>query len=184
MNARPEPDVLPGSGRPLHRLAGAIVLLLLSLPSCSTDVPEDDAATTDPTLLPARADYRTHCGACHGTSGRGAPHLFPPLRGASWVNADPGLPIRVILHGLEGPVSVGGERYMNRMFPLGHRLSDEQVARILTYVRASWGNRSSPVTAAEVRRIRDATADRSRPWTASELETLPDGSGREEPGPG
>lgn len=151
--------------------AGSI-LIAVGATACSAPEPEDDAATLSPELLPARSEYRTHCSACHGRNGAGAPRLYPPLRGSSWVNGDPEIPIRAVLHGLEGPITVEGEEFMNKMTPLGDRLADKQIARILTYVRASWGNTAPPVTEAEVARVRAATAGRSEPWTAPELEAL------------
>jgi mono/diheme cytochrome c family protein len=36
-------------------------------------------------------------------------------------------------------------------------LSDQQLADIATFVRASWGNNGSAVTASEVRALREAT---------------------------
>jgi mono/diheme cytochrome c family protein len=88
------------------------------------------------------------------------------------VNGNPEIPIRAVLHGLEGPITVEGEDFMNKMTPLGERLADKQIARILTFVRASWGNAAPPVTEAEVARVRAATADRTDPWTAPELEAI------------
>lgn len=134
--------------------------------------PADDIAATDPSFLPARSEFRMVCAACHGKMGRGASSLFPPLRGSPWASADPGIPIRIVLHGLEGPLTVQGEDYMNRMAPLGDRLDDERVARILTYVRASWGNSGGPVTPEEVAAVRRETAGRDRPWTEPELREL------------
>ena len=49
-------------------------------------------------------------------------------------------------------------------------LTDEQIADVLTFVRASYGQQSSPVTAAEVKALRAATGTREKPWTAVELE--------------
>jgi len=131
------------------------------------DVP--DAASADPSLLPARQLYRVHCSACHGRNGEGAKNLFPPLIGPTWVVGDPGRPIRIVLHGLEGTLSLGGAVYMNRMPPLGARLGDGEVASILTYVRASWGNRAPPVAPQEVADIRAETSTRDRPYRVEEL---------------
>ena len=139
-------------------------------------MPEDDAARLNPDLLPARADYRNHCSACHGKRGNGAARLFPPLRGSEWVNGNAEIPIRTVLHGLRGPLTVEGQKYMNSMAPLGHRLSDAQMAGILTYVRASWGNDGEAVSEAEVTRVRAVTADRTEPWTEDELRPLLDES--------
>jgi len=136
------------------------------------DQPEDDAAAADPSFLPARAEFRMQCAACHGKRGRGSAGLFPPLRGSDWANADPGIPVRVVLHGLDGPLTVGGVEYLNRMAPLGDRLTDEQIATILTYVRASWGNRGTVVTADQVAAVRRETAGKQKPWTELELRNL------------
>jgi len=48
-------------------------------------------------------------------------------------------------------------------------VTDEQIADVLTFVRASYGQQASPVTAAEVKSVRDANAKREQPWTAAEL---------------
>lgn len=134
--------------------------------------PDDDIAATDPSFLPVRSEFRMVCAACHGKNGRGASSLFPPLRNSAWASADPAVPIRIVLHGLDGPVSVGGKDYLNRMAPLGDRLDDAKIARILTYVRASWGNSGGPVTPDQVAAVRRETADRKKPWTEPELRQL------------
>jgi len=149
------------------------ILLIPRIVSCArTETPVDDAAAADPSFLPARVLYRTHCGACHGRDGRGATHLFPPLRGSEWAVADPEIPIRIVLHGIQGLILVRGERYLNHMMPLGHRLSDEEIADILTYVRASWGNRGSAITPGQVQRVRAAFDDRDATWSPEELAPL------------
>jgi mono/diheme cytochrome c family protein len=38
---------------------------------------------------------------------------------------------------------------------LGYRLGDEQVAAVVTYVRNSWGNAASPVSAEMVKALRE-----------------------------
>lgn len=154
----------------------AAALALGGLVSCGGGKPDpadlDDAAAADPSLLSTRSQYRFHCGACHGKDGRGRANLFPPLRGSSWANGDPVVPIHVVLHGLDGPITVEGEKYLNLMPPLGHRLTDEQIARILTYVRASWGNTARAVLPAEVAAVRATTAGRTKPMIEAELKAL------------
>ena len=41
-------------------------------------------------------------------------------------------------------------------------LPDDQMAAILTFVRSSWGNQESPVTAEQVKIIRASLESRSR----------------------
>ena len=134
--------------------------------------PKDDAADTNPELLPARASYRQHCAACHGKGGQGVPRLFPPLTGSEWLAGNPEAAIRVVLDGMDGPVSVGGERFLNKMAPLGQVLTDREIAEILTYVRASWGNSASAVSESEVTRTREVTRGRKKEWTETELRSL------------
>jgi hypothetical protein len=55
----------------------------------------------------ARQQYEMLCGACHGANGKGAGEgSFPPLAGSEWIQGDAGRMIQIILHGLEGPVTV------------------------------------------------------------------------------
>ncbi len=88
------------------------------------------------------------------------------------MNADPGVPIRIVLHGLEGEIVVDGVQYLNKMAPQGGNLSDERIAAILSYLRASWGNAGTPVTIEEVARLRAETAGRVTPWTGAEISAL------------
>ncbi len=163
-------------GMPLRAVIPAAVILAWALAACGgghkAKAPEDDAAATDPAMMEARSDYRFYCAACHGNDGRGAKNLFPPLRGSRWLNGDPAVPIRVVLHGLSGAITVEGGEFMNQMPPLGARLPDAKIAEILTYVRASWGNTGGPVTAEMVKEVRDGTQDRNRPFSPEDLKNL------------
>jgi len=113
--------------------------------------------------------YATYCSACHAEDGRGATGgAFPPLAGSSWL-ADPAdRAVKVVLHGLDGPVQVSGKSYNLAMPPQGAVLTDDVIAAILTYVRSSWGNKEKPVTPTFVKSIREQT-QRDKPWTGSEI---------------
>jgi mono/diheme cytochrome c family protein len=114
--------------------------------------------------------YAIHCGACHAADGKGATGgQFPPLAGSPWVQGDPERMIKIVLHGLTGPVEVAGRTYNLEMPPQGSVLADDQLAAILTHVRASWDNGSPAVTPGMVKTARAATADRKTPWTAPEI---------------
>jgi mono/diheme cytochrome c family protein len=80
------------------------------------------------------------------------------------------VPIRVLLHGLRGKIDVQGRSYDGVMPAFGSRLRDEEIAAILSYVRASWGNRAGSVAAKKVRALRNQFAARTQPWRAEELE--------------
>ena len=113
--------------------------------------------------------YSTTCAACHQVSGEGTAGVFPPLAGSEWVNGDDAKVVRILLHGVTGPIEVAGETYNGMMPPWGGTLKDADIAAVLTYVRSAWGNKAAPVTAAKVASIRAATSSRTAPWTAAEL---------------
>lgn len=114
--------------------------------------------------------YTLYCSSCHGADGKGATGgMFPPLAGSPWVLADAALPVKIVLHGLHGPVEVDGRTYNLEMPPQGGVLPDDQIAAILSHVRTSWGNQAGRVTPDSVKSIRESCADRTAPWTADEL---------------
>jgi len=125
------------------------------------------------TASPGEQLYEMACLPCHQPEGKGLPGVYPPLAGSDWVRGDKARIIKVILHGLTGPVTVGGQNFghlpSSVPMPALGGLSDEQIADVLTFVRASYGQQASPVTAAEVKSVRDANAKREQPWTAAEL---------------
>ncbi len=111
--------------------------------------------------------YRSACLTCHQADGAGIAGVYPPLRQTAWVEGDEGRLIRLLLHGMEGPMVVDGQRYDQRMTKQSH-LTDEEIAAVLTFVRQRFGNEAGPVTADEVRRVRQAS-ERQRPWSPDVL---------------
>jgi mono/diheme cytochrome c family protein len=112
------------------------------------------------------------CVACHGAGGAGIPGQFPPLVGSEWVlTENPGRPIRIVLNGLTGPITVKGETFNNQMPPLG--LDAKQVAAVVTYIRNEWGNKASPVTVEQVEKVKQEIGGRTDMFTAPDLEQVP-----------
>ena len=118
------------------------------------------------------------CGACHQPSGLGTPGQFPPLAGSEWVLAEgPNRIVRVVLHGLNGPIDVNGQPFNGTMVPFGDFLRDDKdVGAVLTFIRQNkaWGNNASAVKVGDVKAIREATQGRDLPWTAAELQNIPE----------
>jgi mono/diheme cytochrome c family protein len=134
------------------------------------------AAPSGPTD-PGEQVFTTVCAACHQANAQGLPGAFPPLAGSEWMTADAETPIRVVIHGLSGPVTVKGAAY-NSMMPPPPGLDDEKIAAVLTYVRKSFGNTAAAVTKDQVASVRAALGSRSAPFTAEELTKLrPAGGG-------
>jgi mono/diheme cytochrome c family protein len=103
-----------------------------------------------------------------------SPGAFPALAGSDWVTGPSSRPIAILLHGLQGEITVAGAKYNSAMMAYGTSvpMSDDEVAAMLTYVRSSFGNSAPPVTPAEVAKVRAATASRTTPWTQKDLEAL------------
>jgi mono/diheme cytochrome c family protein len=129
--------------------------------------PEESRPTVDGAQV-----YASVCAACHQPNGQGVPGVFPPLEGSEWLLKDPETPIRIVLHGLHGAIEVKGMTYNNVMPEWGSKLSNEEIAAVLTYVRKSWGNSAEEITHEMVDKIRKETANRTTPWTADELQKL------------
>jgi mono/diheme cytochrome c family protein len=94
---------------------------------------------------------------------------YPPLDGSPIVLGDSGVLARVLLHGLEGPVTRDGVTWDNAMVKAPFR-TDEELAAVMTYLRRAWGNTADPVSPDIVAEVRRETAGRSTPWTIEELE--------------
>ncbi len=114
------------------------------------------------------AVYAKTCIACHGPEGKGVPMAFPPLDASEWVNTDPTVAARIVLHGLQGPIEAAGQK-VNSIMPPHTDLKDQEIADVLTYVRQSWSNDGPPVSTDQIKEIRAKHATRNTPWTAAEL---------------
>ena len=97
--------------------------------------------------------YNTYCVACHQSNGKGASGRFPPLNKTDWVVGDKERLVHLILNGMEGPIKVNGEDY-NGLMPQHAFLKDDQIAKVLTYIRTHFGNEASPLSVAEVKKYR------------------------------
>lgn len=103
---------------------------------------------------PGAAVYRDNCMGCHRSDGKGYTRVFPALGGNPVVQGeDASSLIHVVLSGNTLP----GVRTAPSSFtmpPLGWRLSDQEVADVSNFVRTSWGNTGSVVTAEQVTKMR------------------------------
>jgi mono/diheme cytochrome c family protein len=77
--------------------------------------------------------------------------------------------IRIVMHGVKGPVTVGGEVHDREMPGFGTRLSDEEMASLLSFIRRRWGGPGAPITPESVKRVRAGEGNRTRYWTVEEL---------------
>ncbi len=108
-----------------------------------------------------KALFAAQCAACHQASGKGLPGVFPPLDGSEWVHGDPRVLANILLHGINGEITVAGTTYQGSM-PAFAKLSDEELAGVASFIRASWSNQAEPIDAALFERER--ASDRTTPF--------------------
>ncbi len=99
------------------------------------------AATSSANGVDGAAAYQ-NCVACHMADGGGMAGVFPPLSGSVphllETDGGPEYMMRVVLYGLQGPITVDGKAFNGAMPGWGH-LSNEDLAAALNYVSSNWG---------------------------------------------
>jgi mono/diheme cytochrome c family protein len=103
--------------------------------------------------------YDAQCASCHGADGRGKPPSYPPLAANQSIQMSSAVnPIRMVLNGGYPPGTAGNPMPYG-MPPFAQSLSDDEVAAVVTYIRTSWGNRGTAVTARQANELRPAPLD-------------------------
>jgi mono/diheme cytochrome c family protein len=114
-----------------------------------------------------------HCATCHQANGQGLPNIYPTLAKSEWLSESERL-IKIALKGLWGPIDVAGVHYdptkgVPPMMGFGGLLNDNELAAVLTYVRQSFGNDLDPISAAEVRKVRESVKERTNFFMVEEI---------------
>lgn len=133
--------------------------------------PKSSEAEPAGPAVEGKSVYLRVCATCHQVNGSGVPSVFPPLARSSVVAGDVDRLIRIVLHGLQGPIEIDGATFVGVMPAQGAQLNDAEVAAVLTYVRGAWGQRAGAVPPEAVARIRSGTT-RSTMWTWAELNAV------------
>lgn len=113
-----------------------------------------------------------YCNTCHQSNGKGLESSgFPPLTGTTWVTGSEERLIKLVLKGLYGPIDVLGKKYPGQvpMTPFAGMLNDDEVAAVLTYVRNSFGNKATAITAEKVKATRASVQDKIGFYSPEEL---------------
>ena len=137
----------------------------------------DDWTSKEKWLAGGEGIYFELCSRCHGTDGNGQRlpgHellIAPPLAGSPRVTGDPDKMIRILLHGLSGPVN--GQTYGAGLMPRIEALGQgdpNRITQVANFVRYAWGNGQTPIPVEEVKRVIEETKNRKRaPYTLAEL---------------
>ena len=97
--------------------------------------------------------FSQYCVSCHQADALGVPHMNPPLVKTTYVLGDKTKLIKIVLNGFNEDVEINGETYSNSMASHDF-LKDQEIADVLTFVRNSFGNKASAITAAQVKAVR------------------------------
>jgi len=136
----------------------AMAVYLKSLPAGPVAAPAPAPRPPEAVLEQGSQLYRQYCIDCHGARGEGL-GPYPALAGNRALSLhEPVNAIRVVLNGGFAPATSGNPRPYG-MPPFSHVLDDTEVATLLTYLRASWGNTAGPVSSAQVNRYRAVPLD-------------------------
>ena len=155
---------MPTSPRVL-RVVLLIFGALFLLASCTTSGPQHHK---NPQIARGKALYLVSCAACHQVNGQGSEGIAPPLAGTRWASESEERLARIVLHGLRGPITLADKEYNLEMPAMGF-FDDQDIAAILTYIRAAWGKSTGPVSWETIGKIRTQTRERSDSWTVEEL---------------
>ena len=139
----------------------AIARYLKSLPAVDpNDQPHQydkqvaDALWKGDDSKPGASVYIDNCAACHRTDGHGYTRVFPALAGNPVLQtADATSLINIVLNGGTLPATHAAPSTFT-MPAFAWRLSDQEVADVVSFIRGSWGNKGAPVNASDVADLR------------------------------
>jgi mono/diheme cytochrome c family protein len=140
----------------------AMAIYLKSLGEGSPLAPETSTVSAPENSLLlnfGKTVYEANCASCHATDGRGMPPQYPPLAGNPSIQMESAVnPIRMVLNG-GFPPGTDGNPMPYGMPPFAQKLSDDEVAAVVTYIRAAWGNRGTAVPSSDANALRTAPLD-------------------------
>ncbi|GGC71052.1 cytochrome c [Undibacterium terreum] len=123
------------------------------------NVSQAEQLSNEAVLKAGASLYKTHCMDCHQAGGEGVAQVYPPLKANhKLMTSSVANPIRMVLAGGFAPATAGNPRPYG-MPPFGPKLSDDEVAAVVSYIRNSWGNQAPMVSPSDVNKYRTAPLD-------------------------
>jgi len=140
------------------KFASCVLLMLMFSTGLKAQVkhsPKSSKAHLALSIANGKVVYTQNCATCHQVDGHGVPNMNPPLIQTSYVLGDKTKLIKIVLNGFSEDVEINGNTYSNVMASHDF-LKDQEIADVLTYIRNSFGNKASAVSAAMVKSLRAA----------------------------
>jgi len=116
--------------------------------------------------------YFQICASCHGRNGEGIEGLAPPLQSSEHVADGERLGL-IILHGLQGPITVNGRQYdLNLAMPgliRNETISDKDIADVIAYVTNAFSDAPNWFKKEKVTELRKLKPKSGAEYTEEEL---------------
>jgi len=134
----------------------AMTVYLKSLPA---NTQKAGKGASEEVLRAGSVQYDIHCGTCHLPTGEGSPETGPSVAWSPVVlDVDPATLINITLYGAQLPETAPSTEWKargwKRMEAYANKLSDEQTAALLSYMRSAWGHEAGEVTPQQVAKQR------------------------------
>jgi len=118
--------------------------------------------------------FAANCQVCHQADGQGSPSQgYPPLAGSEITNGGSRRAAMVVMKGLQGPITVKGQKFGSAVMQPWESLGDQKIADVLTYERQAWGNTGGPVTKEQIAALRKELANHPASFTEPDLQAVP-----------
>ena len=136
------------------RFAAALTGVAAFMGTAAPDTPPTTAAAATVGSRPLGQQlYGRHCLSCHQADGGGVPNMQPAIKGGTWVQGDSrALALFVMTGGFDSASRKDSD--VGNVMPPFRQLPDAELAEILTFIRAKFGNGASPVSEAQVAEAR------------------------------
>lgn len=96
--------------------------------------------------------YQKYCSNCHQANGKGLGRLYPPLDQSDYMDQHFEEVVCLVKYGSESRLVVNGVEYTIAMEGIP-RLSDLEVAEIVTYIYNTWSHRKGLAEVTEVTKL-------------------------------
>lgn len=126
-------SVLQGN---LTAKARILVLLMLGLASCRSS----EELKSEQYFVTGQQLYMTHCANCHQMGGKGMSNLYPPIAGSS-ILLDKARVTHIIKYGMSDTIIVNGRKF-SRPMPPSPKLTEIEIAELVSFVSMKWGKDS------------------------------------------
>ena len=139
-------------------MRAAILYLLLGglLISCSTDNRKKEGTLADISdtkvlqyAIQGKIIFEKNCANCHQKDGSGLGKLIPPIKNSDYFLEDKSRTARIIKYGQTGPITVNGIEN-NEAMPANPKLTDLEIAQLMTYLYNIWGVKEGVIDATQV----------------------------------